>query len=234
MLGRVTIIFSHHLKHGLPVNGACTWSHGRGVAKKRLSICTPAKGQATPLKNQTDLWKCVRDAACEIVDNRLQLAVLRDPRAVAVSSYFYSIGHGQSLYGAHSVDEYVVEMLPTICQWVSLRYLLFEKMLKTRTSSFWYTDALADPKHWHERFLEFAGLHMPLHDVVHKAANIVTDGAPILGFPSVGIDTHLGGGSANVSRSYKDEVTADTLLGMDDVLRIWLPPILLEKLEVAP
>lgn len=177
----------------------------------------------------------MEDAACPIEDNRLQISVLRDPREVTVSSYFHHVLHKPgSIHGVQSVDEFVVDMLPTICQWVSLRYFLFDILLKNQATSFWYGDALADPKDWHERFLEFVGLNMPADEVVDKAAGIVAEGGPVLGFPSKGIDVHLGGGDAELTRSYKNEVDADTLAGMDDVMRAWLPPVLLEKIGVAP
>lgn len=233
---RVTISFSSLDKHMLPVEPEYDWSHNRGTAKKNLAVCTPAGVGAPKLKKkQADLWKCLADAACRITDDRLQISVLRDPREVVVNSYFHHVLHNPSAVdGVESVDEFVVDMLPTICQWLSIRLWLFEEVMTHQTLSLWYNDALANPTYWHKCFLEFVGLIMPVYDVVAKAANIVAHGGQMAGFPSKGIDVHLAGGHAQPSRSYQSEVLADTLSGMDDVLRAWLPPALLEKFAVGP
>lgn len=209
----------------------CRWSHSGGLSGKEDHICTPVNGEGTLNQNHTGLWNCVIDAACPIVDDRLQFVVLRDPRAVTVSYYFYKKLHNKS-FKETSVDVFVINMLPTVCQWVSLRFLLFEQILKTQSSLFWYSDAFADSEQWHEHFLQFVGLNMP-HDVVKAAANTATDGGEIPGMHRTGVNVHLGGAEAELSRTYQDEITAETLAGMDDVLRVWLPPILLTRLGVA-
>lgn len=50
-----------------------------------------------------------------------------------------------------------------------------------------------------------------------------------------GADEHKRGEAAEALRSnrtYRDEVSGESLRAADDILRVWLPPVLLEKLAV--
>jgi len=79
---------------------------------------------------QADLWQCVDEAGCTFNDESLQLAVMRDPRAVTVSSYFHRVRRKPhvSFEFDDSVDIYFQNMLQKVCMWTSLRHLLFTKV----------------------------------------------------------------------------------------------------------
>lgn len=187
---------------------------------------------------QADLWACVEEAGCHINVDSLQLAVMRDPRPVTVSSYF-QLRHQHSTWVdqdgevLQSVDEYFRGNLPIVCKWVSIRYLLFTELLANTSAVFWYDDAVADPVDWHDRYYSFVGINMP-REVVNTAAREASRGGSILGFHSKGLDKHPGGIKPSVTRSYRDELSRDSLTDMDDVLRLWLPPVVLEILGLAP
>lgn len=94
---------------------------------------------------------------------------------------------------------------------------------------YWYEDALDDPLSWHFEWLASVGLHIP-PKVVEGAASAAARHDFV--FLTKGVDRHPGG--VTLRRSYKDEITAETLSGFDAVLRTWLPPIVLARLGVAP
>lgn len=52
-------------------------------------------------------------------------------------------------------------------------------------------------------------------------------------FPTKGFDIHPGGSAVAPGRSYKDEISAETLEGLDAVLRTWLPPVMLVRFGVS-
>lgn len=201
------------------------------------------------MKGEADLWRCMHTAKCGITADhtrRLQMAVLRDPRAVAVSSYFHLNRLKQqqqqqqqmsvkqrSSSNSRPLDDFALAFLPTTCMWVTLRFLLFEGMLSRQSTVYWYEDALKDPLGWHRHFLEFVGLHLP-ETVVSEAARRSFRGGKIMNFPSKGIDAHVGGQEATPERSFRDELMPQTLLKMDQTMRTWLPPVLLTKLGVPP
>lgn len=216
----------------LPVDASCRWFHSRGITKKVGRMCDPPDD--TPVENYPQLWTCVKESRCQITDDSLQIAVLRDPRAVTVSSYFHVVRQKMTMLSAEnitSVDQFFVSRLDPITQWISLRYLLFTQIAPDISEVFWYADALADPLEWHGRFYTFVGLQLP-DLVVHHAADIATQGGEILGFPSKGLDYHPNGGEQTSTRTFRDELTDESLAMMDDVLRKWLPPIILRRLQI--
>lgn len=227
-IDRVTITIVNFSKHTLPVDAGCNWSHGGGIASARDKTCTPRLGGERP-KNKDELWKCVEESACRINSERLQMAVMRDPRAVAVSAYYHKLRGSPSAVKGMSVDEFALALLPVICQWVSIRYFLFSELISTASKIFWYDDAKANPKQWHLELFSFVGLRVP-ESVVSKAADAAQQGGHILGFPAKGVDEHVGGVEATAERFFANEVTVDTLVQMDSVLRSWLPPAVLEHL----
>lgn len=190
-------------------------------------MCTMVGGTAT--KGADDLWHCMQKSICEIVDHRQQLVVIRDPRAVVVSTYYHMLLNGHFV-PFDNVDDFVLAFLPTICKWVTIRYFLFGRMLVNQSTVYWYEDAKANPTRWHQQFLTAAGLHLPRS--VAEMASATVEAGNFLGFPSKGIDRHEGG-NVNANRSFKEELKSSTLLKLDDVLRMWLPPVLLAKLDVA-
>jgi len=154
-----------------------------------------------------------------------------------VSSYFHTLRTAPKLVRGVTVDEYVLEFLPTACKWVSVRYILFSEVLADRSALFWYDDAQDSPENWHEAFYCLAGLLMP-PAIVTQAAGVAAGRASdsrLKSFPSKGMDVHLGEEEeeAQEPRTFRDEVLPETLVEMDAVLQTWLPPVLLRKLRVG-
>lgn len=119
---------------------------------------------------------------------------------------------------------------------MSLRYLLFAEILGHKSSLFWYDDAQENPDAWHDEFYQLIGLRMPM-SVVEKSVAIATgqvSDSRLAGFPSKGIDVHSGksGSQTSGKRTFRDEVSAATVSKMDAMLRVWLPPVLLEKFGI--
>ena len=216
----------------LPVDPSCRWFHARGITKKDFRACEPPDGES--VENQPQLWACVQESMCDLTDDSLQIAVLRDPRAVTVSSYFQLARQKSPMLvkeQIESVDHFFVNHLDAITQWISLRYLLFTQLASERSEVFWYEDAVADPIEWHGRYFTFVGLRPPPL-VVHHTAAIATQGGSILGFPAKGLDYHPDGEEQAPSRTFRDELNNSSLAIMDDVLRKWLPPIILRRFRL--
>lgn len=183
------------------------------------------------------MWKCVQDSDCAHVDNSFQMAILRDPRPMAVSSYFHQVINAPRRVQGLPVDEWVLLMLPIFCKWLSVRYFLFAELLAAKSGIFWYDETLADPTGFHHTFYSLIGLRLPT-SVVAKAASVAASAGlergTLLGFPVKGLDRHEGGEDARKDRTFRDEVNSTTLSSMDDILRVWLPPVVLGQLRVTP
>lgn len=164
-------------------------------------------------------------------DDRPQLIVMRDPRPVAVSAYFHRLNGG--ILGSHvTLPEYVFAILPKICMWVCIRYVLFAGVLGKQSTMYWYDEAVADPLAWHQTFLHSVGVHLPSSVVVNaKDAALRNE----FDFVFKHKDRHMEGkGVENkVERSWQDELGPHSLEEVDKILRVWLPPVLLAKLGVS-
>lgn len=218
---RVTVSINTIGKHSLPVSPDCPWNHPHSVSRENQG-CMTAGGD--PVANYDDVRQCMRESACDVNDERLQMVVLRDPRPVTVSSYYHQMIYYNVVDG--TVDEYVVKMLPTISQWLTIRHILFEEMMAEQSTVFWYEDAIGDPLTWHERWYESVGLRLPA-SVVEEASRVSSgDGVSTYRMP------HPGGADATADRSYKDEISFGLNGQMDDILRAWLPPSFLVKIGV--
>eukprot|EP00903_Cladosiphon_okamuranus_P021789 g20035.t1 len=79
---RVKITLLSQDKHRLPVGPDCEYSHFGGVASQDRGVCGFAATGRQP-SNQPELWNCVKSSRCQFVDDRLQMAVFRDPRELA-------------------------------------------------------------------------------------------------------------------------------------------------------
>lgn len=185
--------------------------------------------------NYDDLWRCMHEAECEITDDWLQMVVLRDPRPTIVSSYYHLDVHKDHVsYELGDLEVFVVRELPLLCQWMAVRYILFFGLVADQSMEFWYSDAMADPLDWYHHWFYSVGVHPP-HFVVKSAADAAA--ANDLGFEQKQVDKHPGEEErddlAGVRR-FEDEVSPEVLKAADDVLRRWLPPILLEKFGVEP
>ena len=197
--------------------------------KPHDTVCTLAGGGRVP-ENRKALWSCIISTPCPIIDDSLQMVVMRDPRDVTVSSfYFWVRNHPDQLRRFESMDDFYLAFLPTLCKWLSVRFLLFEVILKEQSSVFWYDDAVSHPRVWYSQFYSFAGLNAPptlLDETVHAH----DEGGLDLGLKLQNLDSHPNG---TASRSYKDEVSADVVDVIDDILRQWLPPAFLDRIGVS-
>lgn len=234
---RVSITTSMAFKHRLPVNSSCAFSHvgdigfGRheGQGNARNQPCTFADG--TPVNNHDDLWRCMHEADCDITDDWTQLAVFRDPRPAIVSTFYHVEVHTKQ--GRGDLEAFLMRELPIMCQWLAVRYILFTGILGHRSIEVWYSDAMNDPLGWHYHWLHAVGLQLPFHVVEDMAQAAAADD---LGFKHKKIDRHPGEKNRTESgvRRFEDEVSPEFLDFADDVLRAWLPPVLLERFGVVP
>ncbi|CAM9437971.1 unnamed protein product [Ectocarpus fasciculatus] len=223
---RVEISISCVEKHSMPVSDSCPWSHSYGFAHEGDG-CWSIDGQ--PVENDSDLWTCMQETPCETTDNSLQFAPIRDPRAVAVSTYFHYLT--QSKFPEHylelhpSLDEVVLEILPQLCHWTTLRHIMFEGLLSDRSELFWYEEAVEDPFDWHYRWASFAGLILPGGWI---------DGMVAANEEETILNVHPGGEERSATRTWRDEVSPEIRQEMDSILRKWLPGVLLARLGVPP
>lgn len=243
---RVVITAINRGKHTLPVSDTCGYCRRGGMAQVKDTACVPPDGHYDdpPPTNRKELWDCAQKADCAVAageEGVHQMAVMRDPRPMAVSAYFHQLINAPRYVEGYTVDGFALAILPILSQWLSVRTFVF-RHVATNSTWFWYDDALADPESWHRELFAMIGLDMP-GAVVAKAASDSVDGNRMFNFPSKGMDVHAGGRGRQLNsaaagvvpaRSYRDEVNATTLSQMDDVLRNWLPPAVLEKLQVFP
>lgn len=157
---------------------------------------------------------------------------MRDPRAVAVSTYFYVRAHPK-YYEDHpgqtrSLEETIRIILPQVCHWTTLRHILFAGVVADRSELFWYEDALEDPLDWHYRWAYLAGLHLPKM-WMEGIVSLIGQGPW-----STKVNVHPGGHEATAQRTWKDEVSPDILEDMNDTMRVWLPGVLLARFGVPP
>ena len=219
----------------LPVDTDCAYSHKGGmdlvIDRRHIgkSACKFADG--TAVENKEDLWRCMHEANCDITDDWLQMAVFRDPRPAAVSSYFHRQVHGSPHVG--KLEDFIARELPIMCQWLAIRYIIFMGLIPHQSIEFWYNDAIANPLQWHYHWFNSIGLQLPPHVVLTTAKSAVADD---LGFRHKDIDVHPGENlkAKAGGRRFEDEVSPAMVEIADAVLRVWLPPVLLEKFGVAP
>ena len=177
------------------------------------------------------MWRCMQKAKCELNDDWLQMAVFRDPRPMVVSSYYHRKVQGNKHLG--ELDDFVAEELPILCQWVAIRYMLFRGSLAHQSMEFWYDDVVSDPLQFHYRWFYLIGLQLPPHVV---QATTRAAAADHLGFPHKDIDVHPGEKPRNDSgvRRFENEVSPELFEMANDVLRVWLPHFLLDRLGITP
>lgn len=161
---------------------------------------------------------------------------MRDPRPVAVSSYYHHKKYSRDVI-EDNLEQYITKILPRICMWTSIRYMLFTGTLAKQSTVFWYHDAITDPLDWHHRFLGSIGLHLPI-SVIRSATNAALHEDFAFNFKPR--DSHLKeeeSRSSNKvevveSRSWEDEVGEDMVEVMNRVARVWLPPVILAKVDI--
>lgn len=196
------------------------------------SVCTFADGSRP--SNYGEIWDCMEENRCHLTAGDVeQMAVFRDPRAVAVSTYFWKSvynnvdDNGQPV---ETVDDYALRVLPILCQWIAVRHILFGEYLAEQSTIFWYEDIKAHPVEYHRKWLASVGLHLPLREL-QVAAEAALRGE--FDFQIKGFDPHPGSSSHPQNRTFRDGLMDDTLVQMDPILRQWLPPVFLSKLGVS-
>ena len=232
---RVTIVLTKQSKHTLPVDPSCAYSHKGGMDLAGVdryigkTACNFADG--SKVENRDDLWFCMHRANCAINDDWTQMAVFRDPRPAVVSSYYHREVHGSKHHG--DLGAFVSRELPVLCQWLAIRYMLFCGLLSHQSMAFWYEDVMSDPLRWHYHWFYSVGLQLPAH-IVQAITNAAV--ADKLGFRHKDIDLHPGEKPRNDSgaRRFEDEVSPEIVMMANDVLRAWLPAVLLDRLGVTP
>lgn len=234
---RVSFFVTAHNKHHLPVGDTCAYAHRGGLlmthrqatGHARKAPCSFADG--THATNNKDVWRCMHEANCHITDDWIQMAVFRDPRPTIVSLFYYL--EVDRHWNLGDLEAFVARELPILCQWLAVRYTLFTGILAHQSVELWYNDAIVDPLGWHFHWFYSVGLQLPFH-VVEAIAEAAT--ADELGFDQKTIDAHPGEEPRDetVARRFEDEVSPEMLEFANDVLRTWLPPILLERFGVAP
>lgn len=227
---RIKLTTAH--KHELPVSPDCSWHRTPGTTSGKDRVCTPV--DKSPVVNGQSLWDCVRNNQCKYLDDKLQLAVLRHPGAVTVSAY-YQFRKIKMLRADNEPDQnplvdintFFLAHLAAVTKWISVRYMVFSELLpQNQTEVFYFEDAISDPVDWHRRFYLFAGINLP-PPMVHRVAEIAQNGRGSHNDTSLASEQTAF--TANSDRSFRDELKPETLVYMDNVLRIWLPSELLEK-----
>lgn len=219
-------------KHKLPVR-QCSWAHNGHLDYDRSSVCVFSDGREPA--NYDDLWLCMEEAKCVIeTEGERQMAVLRDPRAVIVSTFYYAGAYHEVDANGNPVftlDSFVLRYLPVIAQWTAVRYILFTGYLAKESTIFWYEDAIDDPRTWHLRLLASIGLRLP-EEVIRRAVDAALDGDFI--FKVKSIDHHKGRDENMTARSFDNILREETLEEAEAILRTWLPPPLLARLQIPP
>ena len=168
---------------------------------------------------------------------------MRDPRAAAVSTFFHQEKYPSSKKAnavggtIHTIDQFTLEMAPVLCQWITVRYLLFSAILGTKSSLYWYDDAFHDAHGWHYEWLASVGLHLPEPDVEDMAGKALREE---FSFDTKGKNDHPGvpeeepqDQQEEVHRpTWQEMLRPETLLALDDIARQWLPPAVLVQLNI--
>lgn len=143
-----------------------------------------------------------------------------------MSTYFHMITFNRTIpLEGQGVDKNVMAILPDVCQRIAIRYIVFAGLMRETATLFWYEDSMNDPVEWHYQFLAMAGVQLPASEVLAISLDTSREGRP---------NPHPGGGEISKSRTWKDEVSPDLLEGMDDMMRLWLPSVLLARWGVPP
>ena len=166
---------------------------------------------------------------------------MRDPRAGAVSTFFHQEKYPRSKKlssvggDIHALDEFTLAMAPVLCQWLTVRYLLFSAILGPKSTLFWYDDAFFDAQKWHYEWLAAVGVHLPERVVEEMADAALTED---FDFDTKGKNEHPGVEEEEVKQegvhrpTWQEILRPETLVELDVIARQWLPPAVLVKLNV--
>ena len=174
--------------------------------------------------------------ACPIDDGWHQMTIFRGPRPVNVSTFYHLRRNDRISPYSGTVDEFVAALLPVTTQWIVFRHILFEEIIDDQATSFWYGDAMEDSMRWHNRWLQTIGLQLPIEIV-----QIMVDAAVAgdFGVGGKGFDIHPGSETGDDQaetevKNLENEVSPPLLAIAGDILRQWLPDVLLRRLELTP
>eukprot|EP00752_Nemacystus_decipiens_P011154 g9910.t1 len=229
---RVTIALSKIGKHTLPVEETCLYSHDVGY-HLYLKFCeeadrSEASGHSPAVFDR--VWGCMQEAQCRVVDDRKQMVIFRDPRAATVSSFFF-LKAGGYVPAGQDIDEFVIQNFPVFCKWLVIRLALFTRMFpKDRVAFFWYDRWQKTPLKWHRQLFQAVGLRVPESVAVASSRAALADEFP---FFSKGRDAHLGAVPDAESHTYRDDISVETALSIDETMRLWLPPRFIAQLQPA-
>lgn len=180
-----------------------------------------------------------------MADDRHQFVIMRDPRAGAVSTFFHQEKYPSSkkhfaVGGTiHTLDEFTLAMVPVLCQWITVRYLLFSAILGNKSALYWYDDAFLNAHTWHYEWLASVGLHLPDPDVEDMAGIALNED---FSFNTEGKNDHPGVPDEEPEEeeeveevhrpTWQEMLRPETLLALDDIARQWLPPAVLVQLDI--
>jgi len=165
---------------------------------------------------------------------------MRDPRAGTVSTFFHqekfpSSKKPNNIGGdIHTLDEFTLAIAPVLCQWVTIRYLLFSVILGSKSAFFWYDDAFLDAHRWHFEWMAAVGVHLPEPVIESMADTALRED---FDFQTMGKNSHPGAivvkkPEKTHTPSWQELLRPETLVALDVIARKWLPPAVLEQLNV--
>lgn len=137
-----------------------------------------------------------------------------------------------------TLDEFALAIAPVLCQWVTVRYLLFSAILESKSTLFWYGDAFRDAPKWHYEWMAAVGVHLPTPIVEAMADAALREDFQ---FDTSGKNDHPGVIAFKKSEESRQETQTptwqellrpETLEELDVIARKWLPPAVLIKLNV--
>lgn len=91
---------------------------------------------------------------------------------------------------------------------------------------FWYEDATVDPVGWHLQWMKFSGVQLPFTIVTNMAQAAVGASWRL-------VNEHPGGKQWSANRTWEHEVGVDVVKSANEILRNFLPPVLLARWGVV-
>lgn len=187
-------------KHNLPVSKECPWQHRAGLAHRESHPCIFSSGERPA--NFMELWDYVREKNCTVdVHDERQMALFRDPRGIAVCTYYFVGARTGSIAPAGTVDNFVARYLPALCKWLAIRSIVFEGHAAQNCTVFRYEDTVSDHTRFHRQWLGSVGLNLPA-EVVEGAVEAALQAH--YRFSAKGVNVHSGQGMDLRARSFQN------------------------------
>lgn len=233
-IDEISISISQREKHTLPVGKECPYKHNvgstyidtSGLSHNNNTICSFKDGKH--VTNYHELIECMYEhqSDCNWNDESLQMAIFRDPRPVVISAYYHLKLNFKGEEGNLTLENFILKELPIMCQWLTIRYMLFSGLHYEKSEEFWYSEARNDPMEWHYKWLNFVGLQIPSSEV-NFIKNRAIKNEFVFTYKKV--DIHPGQ-KDNTTRNFEDEISSEMFEISNGILRQWLPPVILAKL----